>query len=508
MASTKDPSSDAGVKIARHTAVYAIGNVVRQLAGFIMLPVYTRYLTPADYGAVGLLAFALAILEPFFGARMTQAIPKFYFLEKSERSRQAVITSSLLITASVSAVTAVLICVFRDPASELLFGTTEYALATALFGLNMLTQPVEYSGMTFIRMQQRSILFLCVSLAKMCVQIALNVWLVVFLELGVLGVILSGVIASSTFGLALTLYTFYYNRPRFDSAIAWRMLKFSWPLWFAGLAGLYIGSSNRLYLRVFGSLDDVGLIELGTRFASIIGLLIWTPFSQHWDTVSYKYYSENNAARLFQGAFLIMGTLMVVAGLGISIFAEPVIQIMAAEPFHAAAGTVPFLTLGFMLNCLVGFFYFSFMVTDNTKVFGYCHYFTAAIITVCFLALIPPLREVGAAAGQCLAYAVTFVFVHRLSRKYYDPGIKLGFLFGMIGLSAAAYILSNLILAQETLMADLAVKAAVYLATCALLGAICARQVKQAYPEVYASVGAWLEQWRGRILGGRAETAT
>ena len=243
--------------IARHATVYAIGNVVRQLAGFLMLPVYTRYLSPADYGAVGLLALALALLEPFFGARLTQAIPKFYFLEKSERARQSVVVTALTLTGAVSAVTATFIWLFSGPTSELLFGTREYALATALFGLNMLMQPIEYTGMTFIRMQERSVLFLVISLSKLVVQIGLNLLLVIHLELGVVGVILSGVIASGVFGIGLTAYTLYYNRPRIDFGIGWRMLVFSWPLWFAGLAGLYTGSSSRFFLRIFGSLDAV-----------------------------------------------------------------------------------------------------------------------------------------------------------------------------------------------------------------------------------------------------------
>lgn len=494
--------------IARHTAVYAIGNLARQLAGFVMLPVYTRYLSPADYGAVGLLAFALAVLEPFFGARLTQAIPKFYFLQKEERARQAVITSSLLLTASVSAITAIFIYLFRDPASELLFGTGEYALATALFGLNILTQPIEYSGMTFIRMQQRSILFLCISLTKMFVQIGLNIWLVVFLNLGVVGVILSGVIASTAFGIGLTTYTLYYNKPQFNKSIAWNMLKFSWPLWFAGIAGLYIASSNRLYLRIFGSLDEVGLLELGTRFASIIGLLIWTPFAQHWDTVSYKYYSENNASGIFQTAFLIVSTLLLITGLGLSIFSEPVIELMASEGFHGAAKTVPLLTLGFIFNSLIGFFYFSFMVTDNTKVFSYCHYFTAVVITVFYLLLIPAFHEIGAAGGQCLAYGISFVFVHYLSRKYYDPGINLHGFFRMVAIACVAYIISNFLLAQESWLADLAIKITIYIITCSVLAALCIAEVRQKHPDLYLLILRSASEMRQRLRGRRSEPAT
>lgn len=471
--------------IARHASVYAIGNVVRQLAGFLMLPVYTHYLSPADYGAVGLLTLALALLEPFFGARLTQAIPRFYFLEQGDKARQAVIVGALTLTSAVSAVTAVFIWIFSEPASEVLFGTKEYALATALFGLNILTQPVEYSGLTFIRMQQRSVLFLVISLFKLVLQIGLNIYLIIYLQLGVIGVILSGVIASALVGIGLTIYTLYYNRPTFDFGISWRMLVYSWPLWFAGLAGLYTGSSSRFFLRIFGSLDSVGLIELGSRFASIISLLIWTPFTQQWDVVSYKLYAEKRAEKPFQTAFLVISTLLLVIGLGVSVFSEPAIALMADEAFQGAAPTVPLLTLSFVFTSLSGFFSFGFMVTDQTRMVSYSQYFMAVVITVFFLLLIPPFKEVGAALAQCLAALATFMFIHRVSKPYFDPGIRLPKFWLAVSLCSASYIFCEILPASENWIRDVAIDLVVYVATCAILIWIAAKQLRQLDPAAF-----------------------
>src|SRR5688572_25491069 len=130
-ASPMSQSASTGKKasFARHAVIYAVGNIARKLIGFLMLPIYTRYLVPADYGAVGLLGFALALLEPFFGARLSQAIPKFYFDTNQPDQRRAVITAAISVTGGISAVTALLIALFSGPASQLLFGTHEYALA-------------------------------------------------------------------------------------------------------------------------------------------------------------------------------------------------------------------------------------------------------------------------------------------------------------------------------------------------------------------------------------------
>jgi len=481
---------------AGHAVTYAIGNVARQIVGFLMLPIYTRYLAPADYGAVGLLGFALALLEPFFGARLATAVPKFYFDAKSEDSRRAVLSSAIILTGGVSAITAALIAIFRHPASQALFGTQDYALATALFGINMLTQPVEYTGMMYLRLLERSRLFLAISLGKMMLQIVLNLWLVVHLKQGVIGVILSGVIASTATSAGLTAYVFFQSRPKFEFATTWRMLAFCWPLWFAGLAGLYIGSSNRLYLRVFESLGDVGLLELGSKFASIVSLLLWAPFGQHWETVSFRYHSEGRGAQIFPAAFIIISTLMLSAGLGVSIFAEPVINVMSDPAFHGAARTVPLLTLGLLLNNLVIFFYFSFFVTQNTRIYSYCHYLTAGIITVAYISLIPLWGLMGSVAAQCLAYAANFMFVWHWSRKYYDPGIRLGGIAIVLVIATCGYLCANVLLHLPNTIEDLAWKLAVYAAAMACMFAFMLKEVKRLNYEIYAEIKSLAHRFR------------
>lgn len=487
-------------QFARHAAIYAVGNIARKLIALLMLPIYTTYLLPADYGAVGLLGFALALLEPIFGARLAAAIPKFYFDTRDPDTRRAILTSALTVTGGISAATAVLIAVFSNPASQLLFGTQQYAVATALFGINMLTQPIEYTGMLYLRLKERSLLFLGVSLGKLLLQIVLNVLMVVHWQMGVLGVVLSGVISSGLLAAALTIYVFIDSRPRFTWQTSWDMLKYSWPLWFAGIAGLYIGSSALLYLRVFESLTAVGLLDLGMKFAGIVGLLLWTPFSQHWEMVSFRYHSEGKGREAFRIAFATISSLMIICGLGISIFAEPIIHIMAAPAFHAAAPTVPLLTLGTILNSLVTFFYFSFLVTGFTRIFTYSHYITAAVITVAFLSLIPTWGLLGAAAAQCVAFGLNFLLVYFWAKRYWDSGIKLGSLGAMIVVAGITYFCANVLYKPADLFREIAYELVVCTAGCLVIAYIALRDIRRFDAEIYQSIQTVAQRWGVGVL--------
>src|SRR5690348_1942012 len=105
-------------RLPRDPTIYAIGNILRRLVGFVMLPIYTRYLTPADYGVVGLLTFAMAIMEPLFGARLVEAMPKYYFECEVGERRNSVVSTALLVTGVISTVTAVISFLLRTYSSQ------------------------------------------------------------------------------------------------------------------------------------------------------------------------------------------------------------------------------------------------------------------------------------------------------------------------------------------------------------------------------------------------------
>jgi len=460
-----------------HAATYAIGNIARRIVGFAMLPIYTRFLTPADYGVVGLLTFALAIFETLLGARLGAAIPKFYSDAKDSLGRRAALWGALGVSAAASAVAVGVVVLLRGVGSELLFGDRRYALVLAFFSVNLVSQPIEQTGMTYLRLRERSGLFLAFSMSKLVLQVALNLLLVVYWREGVMGVVVSGIISSIVLGLATTAYLAAHEAPAFDWHTTRRMVQFCWPLWLSGLAGLYIGSSGSMYLRVFGTLSDVGLLSLGLRFATVVGMLIWSPFFAHWEPMSFQYYKDADGRRKFHIAFVVSSALMFAGGLGVSLFAGPVIRVMAAKSFDAAAAVVPILTLGFVLNSLRQFFSFSLYVTGNTKLYSVIQYGTAFLITVAYLLLIPRFGLLGAAAAQTLAFAANFIYLRVVSRRYFDSGIKLMplALFSLIGV--VAFVCSNVIVRVPDLALDLLIKSLVLLMATALIGFVGLRSI-------------------------------
>ena len=499
--------SDRRVRsFAGHAATYAIGNIARRFVGFVMLPIYTRFLTPADYGVIGLLTFALALMEPLLGARLGWAVPKFYFDARDQRGRRTVIWGALILTGAASIVSVLVLVLFRNVAADLLFGNRKYALALGLFAISLMTQPMEQVGMTYLRLRERSGLFLTFSVSKLLLQLVLNLLLVVWWRGQVMGVVLSAVISSVMIAMGSTIYVAVHEAPAFDWQVTKRMMQFCWPLWLSAIAGIYIGASGALFLRAFDTLSDVGRLQLALRFATTVGMLLWVPFLQHWEPMSFRYYKEVDGKRKFQVAFVAISALMFIGGMAISNFAEPVIKVMAAKSFYAAVSVVPILTLAAILDRLRTFFDFSFMITDRTKMRGAYQYATAVVITIAYVGLIPHFGLIGAAAAQSLTFIGTFIYVYFLSRRYYDPEIKLlpiG-LFSLIGVGG--YVLANLASRTPNVGIDLFIRTLVTLIGALLIAVVALRAIGAADISLLESLPSPLDrlgrvQFR-RLLGG------
>lgn len=427
---------------AQHIAIYSVGSIIRQLAGFIMLPIYTSYLTPSDYGVVGLLVVMISLFELVIGARFAQAVPKFYYESSAHEWQATVVSTALLVTLTISALATGLVALSSKPIAAVLFGSVDYHTHVALYCVLLLTSAIEAYGLTFLRLKEKPILFVTNSIAKLVIQLALNILFVVHYEMGVMGVIYSALLSSFIVSIWIAAYIIFNTGIKFSPLLTKRLFRFSWPLWLAGIAGLYVASSNRYFIRIFSDLEQVGLYELATKFAMILPMLIWNPFSQWWQTERFKLYqSKDKGVSVFPVVFDGIVSVMVVMATLISIACGPILRLMADEAFYPSVGAVPILVFSILISNLRFFFFFSFLVTEKTVVITYIKYGSAALATVLYVALIPRFGFIGAAVSVFVTEFVVLIVAFLGSRRFFDNGIKLTYAASLVGLGVAvAYL--------------------------------------------------------------------
>lgn len=433
-------------QMVKHSGIYAVGNISRQLVGFIMLPIYTHYLTPADYGVIGLLVFLVSFFEIILGGHMFQAVPKYYHQENSLQKKNSVVSTAFLTTTCFSGLACLLMASFSEPLSRVTFGDEKYSIYIVIFSALILTHALEIYSLTYIRILKKPWTFFNFNMGKLALQLGLNIYTIVVLDWGLMGLALSSLISSAIIATTLIIYTLSKTGIIFSKSTAVKIIKFSWPLWISGLIGLYIGSSNKYFIRIFSSLDEVGLYELASKFGSIVMVLVWSPFSQYWQTERFAVAKTENPYPAYSLAFRMITALLLISGIGVNIFSSSVIKIMSAPSFYPAVYAIPFLVVACIFQSLTIFNNFSFMYTDRTFEITKNNIFTAISITVFYFALIPTFGFIGASSAFAAGSIAQYSYALYSANKIYPLHIsQKPLMLGIIFLTAGTAIDSSFI---------------------------------------------------------------
>jgi O-antigen/teichoic acid export membrane protein len=118
------------------------------------------------------------------------------------------------------------------------------------------------------------------------------------------------------------------------------------------------------------------------------------------------------------------------------------------------------------------------MATGQTKIWGFCQYGSAVVMTVAYIALIPRFGLMGAATAQCVTLLATFITVYFLSRRYYDPEIKLMPVAVFSAIALGAYFCGDVLARFSSLGVDLLIKFVTMVVATALTGLVAIRAIR------------------------------
>src|SRR5829696_3681976 len=106
----------------RHTAVYGVGSMLAKAIGFLMLPFYTHYLSPVDYGILELLDLSMSLFGMFLNLGITAALLKCYAVADSTREKREVVSTACLFVVSTGIITFLVLAAWVEPLSAALLG--------------------------------------------------------------------------------------------------------------------------------------------------------------------------------------------------------------------------------------------------------------------------------------------------------------------------------------------------------------------------------------------------
>ena len=196
----------------KHSLIYGIGHALTRLGSFLLLPVYTSYLRPAEYGIVAILDFTSHLLAILIGAGMAGAITRYHFEAKTDDERSQVWWTGLTFVVMAGVACLVPAMMGRESLAFWTLGPSieeggfYFALVLPAMGVNVVAQLLD----GYMRVRKWSGLSVGVNVFRLFLNIGLNVYCLVGLDLGVAGILIGNLIASIVYG-AIVFYIFVKN---------------------------------------------------------------------------------------------------------------------------------------------------------------------------------------------------------------------------------------------------------------------------------------------------------
>jgi O-antigen/teichoic acid export membrane protein len=395
-------------RLARHSAIYGLGGIVSRILAVFLLPLYTRYLRPSDYGAIETLLALSAVLVTVLRLGISSAFFRFYFDAKTDEERVTVVRTSFWFTMASATLGLVAGVVLASPISHVLFGTGDRAglVRAAFVGL---WAQMNYEQLTSLfRVEERSVGFVLATLANLLVTVGATVVLVVGLHHRALGVVVGNFTGTLAVWAVLLAYRRFQLGLQFDRGLFRQMNRFGLPLVPSALALWAVNFIDRLFLVKLSSVREVGLYSIGVRVSSAIVLLL-TAFRTAWPAFAYSIEDDEEARHTYGYVLTYLVLVSSWLALALGLLSPWIVHLLTTPAFYPASRVVA--PLSFAAVAFAGYIVMAIGVgrARRTQFNWVVTGIGAAVNVGLNIALIPPYGMMGAAIATVAAYAVMFL---------------------------------------------------------------------------------------------------
>jgi O-antigen/teichoic acid export membrane protein len=407
-------------KLVKNTAYYATGNFTSKAVNFLLLPLYTAYLTPDEYGIVASMQVFSGALLIFLTLGLERAIYRLFF-DYDDETGQRNFLGTLAISISI---TSVIVCgilfLFKNPISSIyqsikFYPYFSYTILTAFFMTYELIPKIT------LQVKEKAQNYLFLSLVILFLRVMPAIWYVVFLKEGAVGMLKGAMIGNGLTLIFLIPITLKQINLNFDFNILKSTLKYCLPFIPMILSGWIVNMSDRIFIEQFYSTKEVGIYSLGykigeaVKFLSVSILMAYNPLffklanSLDQKMAKDKLYKINN----------IIVLVVLYITFTVAFFSKDIIDTLFSSEYWESYKIIPIIALGLFFVQLISLQNLSFYQTKKTVTIMTLNVLAAIINIILNFLLISRYSYFGAAVSTVITQALFFLIIYSVSKKHY-----------------------------------------------------------------------------------------
>ena len=422
-------------RLATTGAAYTAASILSKLAAVALLPLYTRYLTPTDYGEAEVLFAAVVAASIAIRLGVIEALLRFYYKSGEDPGRVVATSFAALFWAATFG--ALIALPFAGQISEALLNRSEPGLVRiAVGGLWTLTL-FEYL-LTLFRLEERARAYFVATMANVLATIPVTVALVVIGDEGARGLLLGSYATGAVFVVGLVALQRRRLSLTVDRPLLARLLRFGLPTMPAELSLYSLNFIDRIIIVRYVGLTEAGLYSLAVKFAQAVNVLV-RGFQLAWPPLAYSIRDDEEARRAYALVVTWFTALCAFFVTGIWLLSRWIVRALAAPEYFGSFKAIGLISTGVTLYALYMVLVVILGRTGRTE-FNFPATIAATVANVALnLALVPPLGIVGAGLALVASYVVVLALMYVFTQRLFPVPYEWGRL-ARIAIAAAALV--------------------------------------------------------------------
>lgn len=469
-------------KLASETAIYGISTIVGRLINFLLVPFYLHAFPQELYQIVILTFGAFAILNHFFQHGMEGAYLKYASGTENRKNVATTFSTASWSLLAISIVLSGLLILARAPISNLIEIGPEWShfiyYAAGILTLDALSI-VPFAE---LRLQNRPFYFALAKLVNILINVGLNLYLILSLQLGIESVFIANLIASG--GTLLLMLPLYLKllRGSFNTSLWKQLLLFGLPFIPSGISYAFVDRLNAIFLAkvdgtrvvemyeqhlpariLFGDANpgnalatDYIVATFGAVFKLGVFMMLFAQmFRFAWQPFFLQHAEDEDAKPLFSRVFTLYTAASLLVLLAISFFIDEIVALplpsgrtLIPEDYWFALYLVPVILLAYFFQG----WYFNFTagayIEKKTSYFATCTFAGAVLALIINLFVVPTYGMIASAWASTLAYALMAGLLYYFVQKVYPIPYRWTEVLKLValasGIFAAWYLNPNL----------------------------------------------------------------
>lgn len=420
-----DPVMKALFALAGDSLVYLSGAAMIGLGNFVLVPLYTRYLSPAQFGVYALVDIAVLMMVSVVGLGFNVSYLKWY-AETDEASHPKLLGTVVLTATLVALLGGTLLAgSIASPMGECWLQTPTSSFAWVLLPIVAL-ENLQTLLLTDLRARRRALAFSTGSVVRLIGMVGASLWFVAIQKQGVTGVFLGRLLGDV---LGVVILAGFCLR-HFSPSVSWHLVKpmicFGAPVIWGALAAMLLDASGRYFLSHYSTLEQVGFYSAGVKVSNVMRILLTLPFGIAWGGVMFQIAQWPKARMIYSKAFEHVLVVALLIALGAALFAPTLFHIFTTSAYLKAVQVFSLLLL--VQVCTIAQYPASIglYLKDKTLLFVPIYAISVVINFIFNWLLVPNIGMQGAAIAFLSGWIVTVGLELLFTYRYYPLQIKWG----------------------------------------------------------------------------------